>query len=258
MKRFTKLVSLVLALAMVFSIASCSAKRRTGAKRIQSDEFAKQEYGMETDYTEPTETDVTYPDPTETDPTPEPTTPPTTATTETDPTSTTPSSSSTGSGTEAYTAEYLYVAGILFIGGNQNTSKRFIEATFSTNIGEPVSTDKPQSTPSYTAYTYECNIVIDGVEFNRVEIDVSDSNGAVFQVSFINNKVDDNTLDEYQKMYADKLKNIVGKDLTDKSSGSVKSNIAVLDSGTTIDVGNVKDGKNNSFWVSFYNDNYLG
>ena len=422
MKRFTKLVSLVLALAMVLSIASCSAKRRTGAKRIQSDEYAKQEYGMETDYTEPTETDVTNPDPTETEPSA--TTPSATGNStkgvielltlaesacgltpdeatkvlasalgltkyETrdsdnkdatgapvdrylryldkdivsegvvfknvsmhirgglvysvdygmrveaifaqneelpaeeanntmvpiitakygDPipgytetwvdfnkkgitgwqdgnfvicafwgkgcqgvtgndqfvlgveykpdANTTPKPTSATGKPEGYTAEYLYVAGILFVGGNQNTSKKFIEATFGTTIGEPVSTDKPTSTPSYTAYTYECNIVIDGVEFNRIEIDVCDSNSTVFQVSFINNKVDDKTLDEYQKMYADKLAGVTSKSLTDKSSGKVKSSVVVLDSGTTIDVGNVKDGKNNSFWVSFYNDNYL-
>ena len=74
---------------------------------------------------------------------------------------------------------------------------------------------------------------------------------------FINNKVDDKTLDEYQKMYADKLAGVTSKSVTDKSSGKVKSSVVVLDSGTTIEVGNVKDGKNNSFWVSFYNDNYL-
>ena len=254
MKRFTKLISLVLVLAMGLSIASCSAKRRTGAKRIKSDDYAKQEYGMETDYTEPTETDATYPDPTETEPTNTPTAAPSTAPNDTQPTSTTPTNSSNG----AYDATYLFVAGILFVGGNQSTAKAFIEATFGTSIGEPVNTDKPQSTPSYTAYTYKCNIVVDGVEFDRVEIDVCDSNNTVFQVSFVNSKADDASLDLYQQTFAGKLKDVCAKDLTDKSNGNVKSSVVVLDSGTTIDVGNIKDGKNNSFWVSFYNDNYLG
>lgn len=251
MKRFTKLISLVLALAMGLSIASCSAKRRTGAERIKSDEYAKQENGLETDYTEPTETDVTYTDPTETEATPTPTLAPTTAPNDTQPTTPTDGSSS------AYDATYLFVAGLLFVGGNQNTTERFIEASFGTSIGKPVNSNKSTTTPSYTAYTYDCNIVIDGVEFNRIEIDVCDSNSTVFQVSFVNSKADDASLDLYQQTFANKLKEVCAKDLTDKSNGNIKSSIVVLDNSTTIDVGNVKDGKNNSFWVSFYNDNYL-
>ena len=261
MKRYTKLISLVLVLAMGLSIASCSAKRRTGAERIKSDEYAKQENGLETDYTEPTETDVTNPDPTlapttdptETEATPTPTLAPTTAPNDTEPTATTSTNANDGT----YDAAYLFVAGLLFVGGNQSTTERFIEASFGTSIGKPVNSNKSTTTPSYTAYTYDCNIVIDGVEFNRIEIDVCDSNSTVFQVSFVNSKADDASLDLYQQTFANKLKEVCARDLTDKSNGNIKSSIVVLDNGTTIDVGDVKDGKNNFFWVSFYNDNYL-
>ena len=68
---------------------------------------------------------------------------------------------------------------------------------------------------------------------------------------------DDASLDLYQQTFANKLKEVCARDLTDKSNGNIKSSIVVLDNGTTIDVGDVKDGKNNFFWVSFYNDNYL-
>lgn len=162
-----------------------------------------------------------------------------------------------GTGDEAYTTEYLFIAGLLFIGGNHSSTKMFIESSFATTLGNPVSTDKSTTSPSYTAYTYDCNIVVDGVEFNKVEIDVCDSTGTVFQVSFINSKEDTNTLTSYQKTFADKLGTLYEKPLTDKSSGDAKIQVIELDSGVKIESGSLVDGKNNSFWISFYKEAYL-
>lgn len=163
-----------------------------------------------------------------------------------------------GSGDGTYTTEYMFVAGIIFIGGDQNTTKMFIETTFATTLGDPVSTDKPTTSQPYTAYTYDCKIVVDGVEFNKVEIDVSDSKGIVFQVSFINSKDDANKLASYQETFAGKLSSLYGNTLTDKSSGDSKIQICELDSGTKIESGCLVDGTNDSFWISFYNETYLG
>ena len=55
MKRSLKLISVVLAAALLISVASC-AKRRTGAERIKSDSDAKQEAGLEPTDTVPTDT----------------------------------------------------------------------------------------------------------------------------------------------------------------------------------------------------------
>ena len=248
MKRSFKLISVVLAAAMVLSVVSC-AKRRTGAERIKSDSYAKPEAGLETDYTEPTETETAPTDtmPTDTDPVPE--------------TSATPAATGngtpTGTSEEAYTASYLYISGILFTGADLNTTKMFVESSFNVKIGDPVSTDKSTTSPSYTVYTYECNIVIDGVEFNNLEIDVCDSTGVVFQTSFINNKENGTTLKSYQKQFADKLSTLFGTALTDKSSGEFTNQVYTLDGGLSMESGCLIDGTNNMFWVSFNNESLL-
>lgn len=166
--------------------------------------------------------------------------------------------SSGGSGNEAYTTEYLFIAGLLFIGSNQNAAKMIIESSFNTTLGNPVSTDKSDTSPSYTAYVYNCKIVVDGVEFDMVEIDVGDSTGAVYQVSFINSKEDSSKVTSYQKTFADKLGTLYEKQLTDKSSGDTKIQVCELDSGMKIESGSKVDGSQKFFWISFYNDVYLG
>ena len=202
MKRSIKLISVILTAAMLMSFASC-AKRRTGAERIKSDSEAKQEAGLETGFTDPTDTA-----PTQTDPLPT--------------ISATPAipDNSTNTGSQAdgtNTAAYLFISGILFTAGDLNTTKYFIESSFGTTLGDPISTDKSATSPSYTAYTFECKIVVDGVEFNNVEIDVVDSTGAVYQTSFINNKENADTLKGYQKQFADKLSICFSSQLTDLS-----------------------------------------
>ena len=125
MKRSLKLISVVLAAALLISVASC-ANRRTGAERIKSDSDAKQEAGLETGTvttdTVPTDTAPTETEPTETEPT------------ETDPLPTisaTPAipDNSTNTGSQAdgtNTAAYLFISGILFTAGDLNTTKYFI------------------------------------------------------------------------------------------------------------------------------------
>ena len=257
MKRSIKLISVILTAAMLMSFASC-AKRRTGAERIKSDSEAKQEAGLETGLTDPTDTAPTDTDPTDTTPTE-------TAPTQTDPLPTisaTPAipDNSTNTGSQAdgtNTAAYLFISGILFTAGDLNTTKYFIESSFGTTLGDPISTDKSATSPSYTAYTFECKIVVDGVEFNNVEIDVVDSTGAVYQTSFINNKENADTLKGYQKQFADKLSICFSSQLTDKSSGNVTSQVHALDSGLCMESGCLIDGSKDSFWVSFYNESLL-
>ena len=257
MKRSIKLISVILTAAMLMSFASC-AKRRTGAERIKSDSEAKQEAGLETGFTDPTDTAPTDTEPTDTAPTE-------TAPTQTDPLPTisaTPAipDNSTNTGSQAdgtNTAAYLFISGILFTAGDLNTTKYFIESSFGTTLGDPISTDKSATSPSYTAYTFECKIVVDGVEFNNVEIDVVDSTGAVYQTSFINNKENADTLKGYQKQFADKLSICFSSQLTDKSSGNVTSQVHALDSGLCMESGCLIDGSKDSFWVSFYNESLL-
>ena len=257
MKRSIKLISVILTAAMLMSFASC-AKRRTGAERIKSDSEAKQEAGLETGFTDPTDTAPTDTEPTDTTPTE-------TAPTQTDPLPTisaTPAipDNSTNTGSQAdgtNTAAYLFISGILFTAGDLNTTKYFIESSFGTTLGDPISTDKSATSPSYTAYTFECKIVVDGVEFNNVEIDVVDSTGAVYQTSFINNKENADTLKGYQKQFADKLSICFSSQLTDKSSGNVTSQVHALDSGLCMESGCLIDGSKDSFWVSFYNESLL-
>lgn len=168
------------------------------------------------------------------------------------------SAPSSGGGSEAYTTEYLFIAGLLFIGGNQSSTKMFIESTFATSLGDPVSSDKSPTSPSFTAYVYNCDIVVDGVKFDMVEIDVGDSTGNVYQVSFINSKEDSSKASSYQKTYAEKLGTLYEKKLTDKSSGDTNIQVCELDSGMKIESGCKTDGSQSFFWVSFYNEAYLG
>ena len=163
-----------------------------------------------------------------------------------------------GSGNEAYTIEYLIISGLIFVGADHNTTKLFIETTFGITLGNPVSTDKPTTSPAYTAYTYECKLVLEGIEFNKIEIDVSDSTNAVFQVSFINSKADENTLNSYQKTFAEKIERLYGQPLTDNSSGNLKSKYCVLESGIKVEAGSLIDGTNDSCWISFYKEAFLG
>ena len=122
MKRSIKLISVILTAAMLMSFASC-AKRRTGAERIKSDSEAKQEAGLETGFTDPTDTAPTDTEPTDTAPTE-------TAPTQTDPLPTisaTPAipDNSTNTGSQAdgtNTAAYLFISGILFTAGDLNTT----------------------------------------------------------------------------------------------------------------------------------------
>ena len=133
----------------------------------------------------------------------------------------------------------------------------FVESSFNIKIGDPISTDKSTTSPSYTAYIYECKIVIDDVEFNKIEIDVSDSTGVVYQTSFINDKEDGNAVKSYQKLFAGKLSTLYGATLTDKSSGNVTSEYFSLDAGLCMESGCLIDNAGNSFWVSFYNESLL-
>ena len=251
MKRSFKLISVVLAAAMILSVVSC-AKKRTGAERIKSDSYAKQEAGLETDYTEPTETDPTETAPTDTMPTDTDPVPATSATP-----AVTGNSDPTGTSEEELTAAYLFISGILFTGADLNTTKIFIESSFNISLGDPISTDKSTTSPSFTAYTYACSIEIDGVEFNNIEIDVCDSTGVVYQTSLSNNKEDANTLKSYQSQFANKLSTLFGAALTDKSSGNVTSQIHTLDSGLCLESGCMIEDSKNLFWVSFYNESLL-
>lgn len=162
----------------------------------------------------------------------------------------------TPSGKDRNTSTYLFIAGLLFVGGDHTTTKMFIESTYGIKLGNPVSTDKSSTSPSFTAYTYDCKIEADGVVFNRLEIDVCDSNNRVFQVSFINNTDDEKDLVSYQKAFAQNLSKSYGKQLSDKSEGDVTIQYIELDSKMNIESGCAK-GNNKSFWISFYNETYL-
>ena len=151
-----------------------------------------------------------------------------------------------------YTAEYMFVTGIVYIGCNRNSTKLLIETTFATTIGDPVNTKKLTSSSSFTTYIYECKIAVDGVEFNEVEIKVDDDTGIVYQVHFINNKDDANKLASYQQTFADKLSSLYGKTLTDDNNGNAKIQVCKLERSMYIESGSYIDGTDDYFWIAFY------
>lgn len=190
MKRSTKFITLLLIASMALSVCACDIRRK-GVDRIMLDEYDKPEHSVETTIPEPTETE---PAPTE----PDPTTP--------EPTTTTAPTGGTTSSTDL-TSDYVYVMSLLTLGQKVDAAKTWVESILFSKLGDPVT--ETSSDKSYTVYSYPCDVKIDGVKYDQVDLYVSTAKNTVYNVAFLTAKMEHDPAADYYKGVTARFKQLI-------------------------------------------------
>lgn len=254
MRKSLKIISMLLVFTMITTISACTAKpSRSGVKHNDAESKPENPAGMATPVPTTTEPDDPTPTPTEpSDPTSTPT--PTPAGT----VATTPTTSVNIEDLTNYPFEEVYELMESIAGSTLPEAENMIMNYFDIDLGQP-SENVGESGVS-TSYTYSAAVMIGGVVFNNIELDVS-MDGIVYYIDFFNDMDPDDVLMGYCQYYKELATDYLGEPYFEFPLEEDNSIIEFYDFHITDDsyvtVGAYYTGFSYSqFWFS-YSDNSL-
>ena len=111
------------------------------------------------------------------------------------------------SSTSGLTSDYVYVMSLLAFGKNLSGAQTALETCLMTTLGSP--SEKKSSDKSYTVYTYSCDLTIDGVKYDQIDLYVG-SKGIVYNVVYTTAKNTSDYITEYFKSVEGRFKTLIG------------------------------------------------
>lgn len=138
------------------------------------------------------------------------------------------------------------------MGLDKGMAQSAIQGYFGINLGKPEERDGEYD--GYKTYSYyDAVVTICGIDFNVIEISTN-SWGAVYHISFINNMESGDTIHEYVLAMTDEVNSIFGDPTMDYPLTDENSTIEFydhdLDPNIVVSVGGYYSGSYNSLWFS--------
>ncbi len=124
-----------------------------------------------------------------------------------DPTGTTPAPTGGSTSTTDITCDYVYVMSLLTLGQKVDAAKTWVESILFSKLGDPVT--ETGSDKSYTVYSYPCDVKIDGVKYDQVDLYVSTAKNTVYNVAFLTAKMEEDPAADYYKGVTARFKQLI-------------------------------------------------
>ena len=124
-----------------------------------------------------------------------------------DPTGTTPAPTGGTTSSTDLTSDYVYVMSLLTLGQKVDAAKTWVESILFSKLGDPVT--ETSSDKSYTVYSYPCDVKIDGVKYDQVDLYVSTAKNTVYNVAFLTAKMEQDPAADYYKGVTARFKQLI-------------------------------------------------
>lgn len=258
MRKSLKIISLVLVIAMIASISACTTAKPVKSGVTHNDAQSKPENPFGGTTPVPTSTEPDDPTPTPTEPSDLTSTPTPTPASTSGTTATTPTTSVNVEDLTNYAFGDVYDLMVSLAGLTRPEAEGKIKNFFDTDIGQP-SKNEGESGVS-TSYIYSATVMIGGVVFNNIELDVN-MEGIVYYIDFYNDLDPDDVLMGYCQYFKELLTDHLGEPYFDYPLSDDNSIIEFydfhMDDDTYVSIGAYYTGIGySSFWLS-YSDNSL-